>query len=171
VKAKLALILLRSVAFVACNRGDSSQRNVAQTGSRISLLIQQHHFEEAAQLGLHSLSGKPEDATIYYFVALACAKRARYEANTRDDSLRLVDEYSRQSLSRAPDNQLIRVNIAWVLEDAGDIESASRCRYYAESKELLDQAATKLSANVALQRDVVVSTSRMIQKAKDANCK
>ncbi|HTS05243.1 MAG TPA: hypothetical protein VMP68_06645 [Candidatus Eisenbacteria bacterium] len=167
---KLALILFTSVALVACNRQNSSSRNVAEIGLKISHLIQQHHFEEAAQLGLHSVKGKPEDATIYYFVALAYAKRAGYEADSREDSLKLVDEYSRQSLSRDPDNQLIRFNIALVLEYAGDVESTSRCRYYVESKELLDQVSSKSSAN-ALKHDVIESTSRVTQKASDANCK
>ena len=167
---KLALILFTSVALVACNRHKSSPRNVAEIGSKISQLIQQHHFEEAAQVGLHSIKGKPEDATIYYFVALAYAKRARYEADAREGSLKFVDEYSQQSLSRDPDNQLIRFNIALVLEYAGGIESTSRCRYYAESKQLLEQVSIKSSAN-ALKHDVILSTSRVAQEAKDANCK
>src|SRR5262249_59499534 len=96
---KLVSILLISVVLLACNRQNSSPRGVAEVGSNISQLIQQHRFEEAVQLGLHSLRGKPEDATIYYFLALAYAKRARYEEDTRQGSLKFVDEYSRQSLS------------------------------------------------------------------------
>jgi len=167
---KLALIVLTSVALAACNRKNSSPGNVAEIGSKISQLIQQHRFEEAAQLGLHSVRGKPEDATIYYFVTLAYAKRAGYEADAREDSLKLMDEYSQQSLSRDPDNQLIRFNIALVLEYAGDIDSTSRCRYYAESKELLEQVSVKSSAT-DLKHDVIESTSRLTQKAQDANCK
>jgi len=167
---KMALVLFTGAALVACSRQKSSPRNVAETGLKMSQLIQQHHFEEAAQLGLHSLRGKPEDATIYYFVALAYAERARHDAESREGSLKLVDEYSRLSVSRDPENQLIRFNIAWVLEYAGDVESTSRCRYYAESKELLDQASNKSLAN-ALKHDVILSTSRVTQKAKDSNCR
>ena len=166
---KFALILLTSVTLVACNRKNSSPRNVAEVGSRMSQLTQQHHFEEAAQLGLHSVSGKPQDATIYYFVALAYAKRAGYDADAREDSLKLVDEYSRQSLLCDPDNQLIRFNIALVLEEAGGVESPSRCQYYAESTRLLGQTSIRSLPN-ALEHDVIVSTSRVIQKARDANC-
>jgi hypothetical protein len=166
---KLALILFTSVALVACNRQKSSPKNVAEIGLKISQLIQQHHFEEAAQLGLHSVRGNPDDATIYYFVTLAYAKRAGYEADAREDSLKLVDEYSRQSLSRNPDNQLIRFNIALIFEYAGDIEPTSRCRYYARSKELLEFQIK--SSATALKHDVIVSTSRVTQKANDSNCK
>ena len=165
---KLAFMLFTSVALVACHQRKSGLGNVAEIGERMSQLIKQRHFEDAAQLGLHSVRGTPEDAAMYYFVALAYANRARYEADAREDSLRLVDEYSRQSLEQNPDNQLIRFNIALVLENAGDIESASRCRYYAESKQLLGQVSIKPSAN-ALKRDVIRSASRVTQKAKDAN--
>jgi len=166
---KSAVILLISVALVACNRHNSSPRNVAEVGSEISQLIQHRRFEEAAQLGLHSLGNRPQDATIYYLLALAYVERARYEADARESSLKLVDEYSRQSLSRDPDNQLIRFNIALVLESAGDIQSSSQCRYYAESKELLVQASNKASVNT-LKHDVNVSSSRVTQKIKDASC-
>lgn len=166
---KLAVILLGSVTLVACNRKISSPRDAAEIGSKISQLIQQHQFEEAAQMGLHSVSGRPEDATAYYLVALAYAKRAGYQTDAREDSLRLMDEYSRRSLLRDPDNQLVRFNIALLFEYAGDIESSSRCRYYAQSKGLLEQASIKSSAH-ALKQDVVVSTSRVTQKARDAHC-
>lgn len=137
----------------------------------MSLLIQQHHFEKAAQLGLHSLTGKPADAPIYYFVALAYVEKAKYEGDTTEDSLKRVDEYSRTSLSLAPDNQLNRFNIAWVLEYAGDVNSNSRCKYYTDSKVLLDEASSKLSADVVLKNQVALATSRVIQKSKDTHCR
>jgi hypothetical protein len=137
----------------------------------MSLLIDQHHFEEAANLGLHSLTGKPADAFIYYLAALAYAERARYETDTAENSLKRVDEYSDRSVSIDPNNQLNRFNIAWVLEYAGDVNPSSRCKYYADSKELLDDASNKLSANVNLKNQVAVSTSRVVEKSKTAHCR
>jgi hypothetical protein len=46
----LGLMVFTTVALVACNRKKSSARNVAEIGSKMSLLIQQHRFGETAQL-------------------------------------------------------------------------------------------------------------------------
>lgn len=166
------MTLFTGVLLLACNRRSSSLREVSEIGSRMSELIRQHRFEEAAEFGLHSARGNRNDAIIYCLVAEAYAKRARYETNAREESLALVDKYSQQSLSRDPESPFIQFNVALVFEYAGDIESASRCKYYAESRELLNQASkksSKSSAN-ALKRDLSVSMPRLSQKAKDANC-
>jgi hypothetical protein len=168
---KCGVILFLIAALVACNRQATPSTNVAETGSRMSLLIEQHRFEEAAQLGLHSVTGKTADAAIYYFVALAYAEQAKYENGTIDSSLKRVDEYSRRSVSLDPDNQLNRFNIAWVLEYAGDVNSTSRCKYYADSKELLREASSEVSADIPLKNQVALSTSRVIQKSRNAHCR
>jgi hypothetical protein len=85
---KFGLILFLISALASCNPQATRSTSVAETGSKMSLLIDQHHFEEAANLGLHSLTGKPADAFIYYLAALAYAERARYETDTAENSLK-----------------------------------------------------------------------------------
>ena len=136
----------------------------------MTTLMKQHHFNEAAQLGIDATSGKRSDAAIYYFVALAYAERAYAEPDTRDDALKLVSEYSRKSVALDEDNLINQFNIAWVLEYAGDVDSSSRCKHYADSQELLNQLSSKASGDTVLKNQVVASTSRLSQKIKAAHC-
>ena len=167
---KMALIVSLGLALVGCNRQNRPPASVSEIGPRITTLMKQHHFNEAAQLGIKSATGKPSDAAIYYFVALAYAERAHYEPDTRDDALKLVSEYSAKSVARDQDNQLNRFNVAWVLEYAGDVDSSSRCKYYADSQELLNQLSSEVSGDAALKSHLAENTSRISQKAKDAHC-
>jgi hypothetical protein len=167
---RTALIISLGLVVVGCNRQNRPSGSVAETGSRMSLLIQQHRFKDAAQLGINAATGKPVDAPLYYLVALAYAEQAHFEPDTVDRSLKLVSEYAQKSVALDPDDQTIRFNVAWVLEYAGDVDSSSRCKYYADSQELLNQLSRKASADDVLRGHVGTITSRITQKAKAAHC-
>src|SRR5438552_2334234 len=91
---KIAVIISLGFVLVGCNRQSRPPASVAEIGSRMTTLIEQHHFNEAAQFGIDATRGGRSDAAIYYFVALAYAERAHYEPDTRDDALKLVSKYS-----------------------------------------------------------------------------
>jgi hypothetical protein len=167
---KMALIISLGLALVGCSRQNRPPTNVAEIGSRMSALIKQHRFDEAAQLGIDASAGKPADAMTYYWVALAYAEKAHYEPDTKDESLKLVSEYARKSVALDPNDQVIGFNVAWVLEYAGDVDSSSRCKYYADSQELLNQMSSKVSGDAVLKNQLATSTSRISQKVKDAHC-
>ena len=136
----------------------------------MSALIKQHRFDEAAQLGIVASSGKPADAITYYLVALAYAEKAHYEPGTRDGSLRLVDEFARKSVALDPNDHVIGFNVSWVLEYAGDVDSSSRCKYYTDSQDLLNQMSSKVSKDAVLKYEIAASTSRISEKFKAAHC-
>jgi hypothetical protein len=93
----------------------------------MTALMKQHRFNEAAQLGIDASAGKQADAMTYYWIALAYAEKAHYEPDTKDESLKLVNEYARKSLVLEPNDRVIGFNVAGVLEYAGDVDSSSRC--------------------------------------------
>jgi len=167
---KIALIIFFGLAFVGCNRQNRPPANVAEVGTRMTMLMKQHRFNEAAQLGIDASARKPADAMTYYWVALAYAEKAHYEPDTKNESLKLVSEYARKSVALDPNDRVIGFNVAWVLEYAGDVDSSSRCKYYADSQELLDQLSSKASADDVLRGHVGTITSRITQKAKAAHC-
>jgi hypothetical protein len=167
---RIALLIFLGMAFVGCNRQSRPPANVAEIGTRMTTLMKQHRFNEAAQLGIDASAKKPADAMIYYWVALAYAEKAHYEPDTKDESLKLVGEYARKSVALDPNNRVIGFNVAWVLEYAGDVDSSSRCKYYADSQVLLNQISTMVSGDAVLTNQVAASTSRISQKVKAAHC-
>jgi|SRR5579862_2390351 len=106
----------------------------------------------------------------YYWVALAYAEKAHYEPDTKDESLKLVSEYARKSVALDPNNRVIGFNVAWVLEYAGDVDSSSRCKYYAGSQVLLNQMSIPVSGDAVLENKAAESTSRISQKVKASHC-
>lgn len=169
-KRNTALIACLGLALWGCNRQNRAPASVSEIGPRMTTLMKQHHFNEAAQLGIHSATGNRSDAAIYYFVALAYAERAHYESDTRDDALKLVSEYSGRSVALDEGNRANRLNVAWVLEYAGDVDSGSRCKLYADSLELYNQMSSKVSGDAVLGNEITASTSRISEKAKAAHC-
>jgi hypothetical protein len=167
---KIALLIFLGLAFVGCNRQSRPPANVAEIGTRMTTLMKQHRFNEAAQLGIDASARKPADAMTYYWVALAYAEKAHYEPDTKDESLKLVSEYAQKSVALDPNNRVIEFNVAWVLEYSGDVDSSSRCKYYADSQQLLNQLSGKASADDVLRGHVRTITSRITQKAKAAHC-
>ena len=167
---KIALIIFLGLAFFGCNRQDRPAANVAEIGARMTALIKQHRFNEAAQLGIHAATGKQSDGLIYYYVALAYAEKAHYEPDAKDESLKLVSEYARKSVALGPNDHVIGFNVTWVLEYAGDIDSSSRCKFYADSLELYSRMSSKVAGDAALKKEIAASTSRISEKAKAAHC-
>ena len=167
---KIVLLLYVGLTFVACNRQNRPPANVAEIGTRMTALMKQHRFNEAAQFGIDASVGKPADAMTQYWLALAYAEKAHYEPNTKDESLKRVSEYARKSVALGPDDRVIGFNVASVLEYAGDVDSSSRCKFYADSQELLNQMSSKVSGDAVLKNQVAASTSRISEKAKAAHC-
>lgn len=156
---KVILTVSIGLALFGCNKQNHPSASVSEIGARMTTLMKQHHFNEAAQLGIDSATGERSDATIYYFVALAYAERAHYEPATRDDALKLVSEYSGKCVALDPDNQTNRINIAWVLEYAGDVDSSSRCKFYSDSEKLLNQISSEAPGDAALKNHLAENTS------------
>ena len=167
---KIALLIFLGLVFVGCNRQTRPPANVAEVGTRMTALMKQYRFDEAAQLGIDASARKPADAMTHYWVALAYAEKAHYEPNTKDASLKLVSEYARKSVALDPNDRVIGFNVAWVLEYAGDVDSSSRCKYYADSQQLLNQMSSKVSGDAVLTNQVAASTSRISEKVKAAHC-
>ena len=168
--SKMALIVFLGLAFFGCNRQTRRPASVSAIGTRMTALMKQHRFNEAAQVGIDASAEKPADAMTYYWVALAYAEKAHYEADTKDESLKLVSEYARKSLALEPNGRVIGFNVAWVLEYAGDVDSGSRCKFYADSLELYSQMSSKVSGDAALKNEIAVSTSRISEKSKAVHC-
>lgn len=167
---KMALLICLGLAFVGCNRQNRPPASVSEIGIRMTALMKEHRFNEAAQLGIDASARKPADAMTYYWVALAYAEKAHYEPDTKDESLKLVSEYARRSMALDPNDHVIGFNVTWVLEYAGDVDSSSRCKFYADTLELYNQMSSKVSGDVRLKNQVATSTSRISEKAKAAHC-
>ena len=166
----MALIVSLGLALVGCNRQNRPPASVSEIGTRMTALMKQHRFDEAAQLGIDASAGRPGDAMTYYWVALAYAEKAHYEPDTKDESLKLVSEYARKSVALNPSDHVVGFNVAWVLEYAGDADSSSRCKFYADSLGLYNQMSSKVAGDAALKNEITVSTSRTSGKTKAAHC-
>jgi hypothetical protein len=171
-RSNLMLVaLIGTMTLSACNRQNvESSTSASSVTSKMSSLIKEHQFEEAAQLGLHGLKGNSSDATIYYLMSLAYAERAHYEAGMRGDSLTLVDQYSQQSIATDPSNQLNRFNVAWVLGYAGDIDDRFHCKRYENAHHLLSEIARDQSADAVLKNQVALSSAHLKEKSQNAHC-
>ena len=164
----MTLIVSVGLILTGCNR-QNRPASVAEIGSRMTTLINQHHFNEAAQLGIGAATGNRSDAALYYFVSLAYAERAHYEPDTRDDALRLVTEYTGKSIALDQDNHANRLNVAWVLEYAGDADSSVRCKYE-DSQKLLNQLSADAATDAKLKGHIGENISRVSQKMNAAHC-
>jgi hypothetical protein len=69
-----------------------------------------------------------------------------------------------------PNDHVTGFNVSWVLEYAGDVDSSSRCKFYADSLELYNQMSPKVSGDAALKKEIEGSTSRISEKVKTAHC-
>jgi hypothetical protein len=168
---KIALLICVGLEFVGCDRQRRPPANVAEIGTRMTALMKQHRFNEAAQLGIDASAAKPAAAAMtYYWVASAYAEKAHYEPNTKDESLKLVSEYAQKSVALNPNDHVTGFNVSWVLEYAGDVDSSSRCKFYADSLELYNQMSPKVSGDAALKKEIEGSTSRISEKVKTAHC-
>ena len=167
---KMALIVFLGLAFVGCNRQNRAPASVSEIGTRMTALMKQHRFNEAAQLGIDASAGNPADAMTYYWVALAYAEKAHYELGTKDESLKLVSEYAQKSVALNPNDHVTGFNVASVLEYAGDVDSGSRCKFYADTLELYNQMSGKVSGDAVLKNQAAASTSRISEKVKAAHC-
>ena len=71
---KIALLIFLGLAFAGCNRQTQPPPNVAEVGTRMTTLMKQHRFNEAAQLGLDA-SARKADAMTYYWSLWHMQKR------------------------------------------------------------------------------------------------
>ena len=126
------MLIFLGLAFAGCNRHDPPPANVAEIGTRMTALMKQHRFNEAAQLGVDASAGKP-DAMTYYWVALAYAEKAHYEPDTKDESLKLVSEYARKSSALEPNSRVIGFIVPGIRQHAEWLNAKSAMRRFRRS--------------------------------------
>jgi len=170
-------------ALILCCSGCSKNKHqtVSQAGKEMSRLMKEHRFDEAAHVGLQALTGGPSDDSLYYWVALSYAQQGALDSESREQSLKLVNEYSDRSININPRDQLNRFNVATVLEYAGDLSTESKCQFYGKALGLLADIAGGVSSGeleingtphsaAPLNKAVAEENSSISKKLKDARC-
>ena len=147
----------------------------------MSRLMKEHRFDEAAHVGLQALTGGPSDGSLYYWVALSYAEKGALDPESREQSLKLVNEYSDRSINIDPKDQLNRFSVATVLEYAGDLSTGSKCQFYGKAVGLLADVVGEVSSGgldingtphpaAPLNKAVAEERSSISKKLTDAHC-
>jgi len=107
-------------------------------------------FEEAIQLGLHSLKGQASDDFILQMIAMAYLARAQQDQVQTERWAKLGAEYSGKALDANPSDIVNIFNLGQSYEIAGDDLSTSECcRYYQQAAEAFEKLSPLLQGNRA----------------------
>ncbi|HEY6385108.1 MAG TPA: hypothetical protein VIX91_05430 [Candidatus Acidoferrum sp.] len=129
----------------------SAQGGSGDFGSQMIRLVKQGRFDDAIQVGLHSLQNDPSDELVYQQIADTYLVRASKDADQRQQWLAKAVSYIDKSLSlNSKDRDAAGVHLlqdALGLETVGSLSQTSRCIYYDRARKLLEDRVSLLQGD------------------------
>jgi hypothetical protein len=120
-----------------------------ELATKMAELRRGDHFDEAIDLGLHSIRGRAEDDFVYQMIATTYFIRALHDKNQSGKWTRLGAEYSEKALSANPNDiaNIFTVGMNYMV--AGDDLDTGGCEYYRKAETIFENLAPQLQANSA----------------------
>jgi tetratricopeptide (TPR) repeat protein len=146
--ASVVLFLTVLVIQIACT---SARVQNPDFGSEMVKYTKQGRYDEAIQVGLHSIRNQPSDEIIYQEIADVYLIRASKDAEQREQWLSKAVFYIEKSLSlNSKDRDAAGVDLlqhALGFEKIGDLSAVSRCTYYEKARKLLEERISLLEGD------------------------
>ena len=120
-----------------------------ELATRMAELRRSDHFDEAIDLGLHSISGHAGDDFIYQMIAATYFMRALHDKDQSGKWTRLGAEYSEKALAANPKDIANVFNVGMNYTIAGDDLDTGGCEYYRKAELIFENLAPQLEANSA----------------------
>lgn len=124
-------------------------RQEIELPTRIAELRRSDHFDEAIDLGLHSITGHAGDDIIYQMIATTYFIRALHDKDQSGKWTRLGAEYSEKALASNPKDIANVFNVGMNYMIAGDDLDTGGCEYYRKAEIIFENLTPQLQANSA----------------------
>lgn len=159
---ELVIILLLITSTSGCQDRPklTSTKTRSEIGAEITRLTQQQRYEEAVNLGLSGITGKPEDAVLYRSIAVVYTIRAQSDPQNSERWLQSAVEFVNESLKVDTPDPLDKSAGAQALDTIGDLSKDRGCQFYERAVALWKEAAAE-----AQDRPTVTTGSQVISTA------
>lgn len=117
--------------------------------TKMAELRRSDHFDEAIDLGLHSITGRAGDDFIYQMIATTYFIRALHDKDQSGKWTRLGAEYSDKALAANPKDIANLFNVGMNYMIAGDDPDTDGCQYYRKAEIIFENLTPQLQANSA----------------------
>ena len=120
-----------------------------ELATKMAELRRSGHFDQAIDLGLHSLTGHAGDEFIYQMIATTYFIRALHDKDQSGKWTRLGAEYSEKALAANPKDIANVFNVGMNYMIAGDDLDTGGCEYYRKAEIIFENLAPQLKVNSA----------------------
>jgi hypothetical protein len=120
-----------------------------QTVTRMAQLRNAGHFDEAIDLGLHSISGHPGDDFIYQMIATIYFMRSLQDKDQSARWTKLGAEYSQKALDSNPNDIANVFNAGMNYVIIGDDLDTGGCEYYRRAQTVFENLVPRLLGDSA----------------------
>ena len=118
-----------------------------QTVTRIVQLRNEGHFDEAIDLGLHSVSGHRGDDFIYQMIATVYFMRSLHDKDQSGKWTKLGAEYSEKALESNPNDIANVFNVGMNYVTIGDDLDTGGCEYYRRAQMVFENLVPHLQGD------------------------
>jgi hypothetical protein len=166
---KIVVIMLLIASTSGCQERPklTTSKSRSEIGAEITRLTQQRRYDEAVNLGLSGITGKPEDAALYRSIAVVYTVRAQSDPQNRERWLQSAVELIDKSLSFSTPDPLDKSAGAQAFETIGDLSEDKSCQLYKRAESLWKEAAAEAEDHPTVTMgSQVVSTASIKQTAE-----
>ena len=124
-------------------------QDVGEVTARMAELRNKRQFDEAIELGLHSVKGQPTDDFLFHAIATTYFIRALHDKDQSGKWARLGAEYSEKALAVNPTDIANVFNVGVNCMVVGDDLDTGGCEYYRKSPAVFDGLIPRLQGDYA----------------------
>jgi hypothetical protein len=124
-------------------------QDVGVATTRMAELRNKRQFDEAVELGLHSVKGRPTDDFLFHAIATTYFIRALHDKDQSGKWARLSAEYSEKALAVNPTDIANIFNVGVNYMVVGDDLDTGGCEYYRKSQAVFDGLIPRLQGDHA----------------------
>ncbi len=118
-----------------------------QTVTKMAQLRNEGHFDEAIDLGLHSISGHSGDDFIYQMIATIYFMRSLHDKDQSGKWTKLGAEYSEKALDSNPNDIANVFNVGMNYVIIGDDLDTGGCEYYRRAQTVFENLVPHLQGD------------------------
>jgi hypothetical protein len=122
----------------------AQNQDVIEVTTRMAELRNNGQFEEAVELGLHSVKGQSVDDYLFHTIATVYFVRALHDKNQGGKWTRLGAEYSEKALAANPTDIANVFNVGVNYMVVGDDLDTGGCEYYRKALAVFEGLAPRL---------------------------
>src|SRR6266404_624493 len=127
----------------------AQNQDVIEVTTRMAEFRSKGQFDEAVELGLHSVKGQPVDDYLFHTIATVYFVRALHDKNQGGKWTRLGAEYSEKALAANPTDVANVFNVGVNYMVVGDDLDTGGCEYYRKALAVFEGLAPRLQGEHA----------------------